>query len=78
MAGLLPTRLVHTRKVPFGVSTGIIFTPPLSTSSRPVLSRYSTATVRPETESFEQPNKTSTLTTSNRVGFKINLLCELG
>ena len=26
--GLLPTRLVQTRNVPFGVSTGIIRTPP--------------------------------------------------
>jgi hypothetical protein len=30
----LPMRLVQTRKVPFGVLIGIIFTPPVSTSSR--------------------------------------------
>ena len=37
--GALPTRLVQTRNVPFGVSTGISRTPPLRTSSRPVESR---------------------------------------
>jgi hypothetical protein len=37
--GLLPTRFVHTLNVPLGVVTGIIFTPPLNTSSRPVLSK---------------------------------------
>jgi hypothetical protein len=33
-AGVLPTRLVQTWKAPFGVCMGIIFTPPLTTSSR--------------------------------------------
>src|SRR5690242_4467585 len=40
MRGLLPTRFVHTLNVPSGVLIGIIRTPPLSTSSRPVLSKY--------------------------------------
>jgi hypothetical protein len=38
--GLLPTRFVQTLKVPLGVVIGTIFTPPDSTSSRPVLSKY--------------------------------------
>jgi hypothetical protein len=40
MRGLLPVRLVQTVNVPFGVAMGIRFTPPDSTSSRPVLSKY--------------------------------------
>jgi hypothetical protein len=39
MRGLLPVRFVQTWNVPFGVEIGIIFTPPESTSSRPVLSK---------------------------------------
>src|SRR4051794_2685681 len=38
--GLLPARLVHTRKSPLGVLTGIIRSPPEMRSARPVLSRY--------------------------------------
>src|SRR5262249_19742725 len=38
--GLLPVRFVQTVKVPFGVVMGIRFTPPVSTSSRPALSKY--------------------------------------
>src|SRR6476619_1973956 len=41
--GLLPVRFVHTLNVPFGVVIGIVFTPPLNTSSRPVLSKYDAA-----------------------------------
>jgi hypothetical protein len=33
--GLFPVRLVHTLNVPLGVPIGIIFTPPVRTSSRP-------------------------------------------
>jgi hypothetical protein len=39
MRGLFPIRLVHTRNRPFGVSTGIIRTPPEILSGRPLLSR---------------------------------------
>src|SRR6202035_634517 len=38
--GLLPMRLVQTLNFPLGVWTSMIFTPPLKTSARPVLSRY--------------------------------------
>ena len=38
--GLLPIRFTHTRYGPFGVSMPIIREPPVSTSSRPELSRY--------------------------------------
>ena len=37
MVGLLPTRLVQTLKLPFGVEMGIIRTPPVNTSLRPAL-----------------------------------------
>src|SRR5271156_3410088 len=40
MLGLLPTRLVQTRKGPLGVWIVIILTPPESTSSRPEESKY--------------------------------------
>jgi hypothetical protein len=43
MRGLLPVRFVQTVNVPFGVAMGIRFTPPDSTSSRPVLSKYEPA-----------------------------------
>src|SRR5690606_14128671 len=40
MRGLLPTRLVHTRKSPAGVWIGIIRTPPDQASLRPALSNH--------------------------------------
>src|SRR5579862_9413921 len=40
MRGLLPTRLVHTRKGPLGVWTVMRRTPPVRTSPRPVWSKY--------------------------------------
>src|SRR5262249_7932201 len=46
IVGLLPTRLVQTLNVPFGVAIGIIFTPPVNTSSRPAEARYPFAALR--------------------------------
>jgi hypothetical protein len=39
MRGLFPVRFVQTLKIPLGVLTGIILTPPENTSSRPALSK---------------------------------------
>lgn len=73
MVGLLPTRLVQTRNVPFGVSTGIILTLSSATS---LCTALSIEFAVDEEVSFEHPGNMKVLARSNRAILITNLLSE--